>query len=179
VVFFDCTINDRWRIGEIDGGAQPASFGLAAEHTGAGDWFMARALRAAVGWALTASVGTPAIPAAEDWLVKDRLGRAAMLAEVGQLMNQQCLVGELADNGGQAGQKATLIAKESWEWTSQAIMDLVGHDALFFDGPSTSPSYRVQEQFRLAPGGAIYGGTTEIIRSIIAEKCLGLPRSRP
>jgi hypothetical protein len=94
-------------------------------------------------------------------------------------MNQQCLVGELADNGGQAGQKATLIAKESWEWTSQAIMDLVGHDALFFDEPSTSPSYRVQEQFRLAPGGAIYGGTSEIIRSIIAEKCLGLPRSRP
>jgi alkylation response protein AidB-like acyl-CoA dehydrogenase len=36
-----------------------------------------------------------------------------------------------------------------------------------------------EELFRFAPGTAIYGGTTQIFRNMIAEKYLQLPRSTP
>jgi alkylation response protein AidB-like acyl-CoA dehydrogenase len=60
------------------------------------------------------------------------------------------------------------------------LMDLVGPQALasasFSDGSDYSD---IEFAHRFAQGTAIYGGTTDVIRNLIAERFLGMPRSRP
>jgi alkylation response protein AidB-like acyl-CoA dehydrogenase len=54
-------------------------------------------------------------------------------------------------------------------------MDLAAPDSLFADGVDTGV---IELGYRQSIGMTIYGGTSEIQRSLIAEQGLGLPRSR-
>jgi alkylation response protein AidB-like acyl-CoA dehydrogenase len=63
-----------------------------------------------------------------------------------------------------------------WHWAeinqdlTRLAMDLRGHDALEMD---ELWAYR----FLRAKGNSIEGGTTEILKNIVAERVLGLPRA--
>jgi alkylation response protein AidB-like acyl-CoA dehydrogenase len=58
-------------------------------------------------------------------------------------------------------------------------MDLLGPLGLLERSESASPGDGCfVDAFRESPVTTIYGGTLEILRSLIAEEALGLPRSR-
>jgi alkylation response protein AidB-like acyl-CoA dehydrogenase len=56
-------------------------------------------------------------------------------------------------------------------------LDLLGMEAAISDSESIAATRRI-EQFLAARGQSIAGGTSEILRSTVAERLLGLPRSR-
>jgi alkylation response protein AidB-like acyl-CoA dehydrogenase len=59
------------------------------------------------------------------------------------------------------------------------MLDLMAPDSLLRAGVEGAAAEGEPEfGYRLAAAGTIYGGSSEIIRSIIAQQALGLPRSR-
>jgi alkylation response protein AidB-like acyl-CoA dehydrogenase len=75
---------------------------------------------------------------------------------------------------GQPGPEGSLV-KLMWSETNkqltQVAADIVGPEALTKDTPWSYELLR-------ARGNSIEGGTTEILKNIVAERVLGLPRAR-
>ena len=60
------------------------------------------------------------------------------------------------------------------------LLDLAGAQAFLSETSDGSAlNGELEEGYRYAPGTAIYGGSTDIARNMIAERILGLPRSTP
>jgi alkylation response protein AidB-like acyl-CoA dehydrogenase len=58
-------------------------------------------------------------------------------------------------------------------------MDLLGPEAVLEHGASEAVAQGIfAETYRATPVTTIYGGTVEILRSMIAQVGLGLPRNR-
>lgn len=70
------------------------------------------------------------------------------------------------------------IAKLHWAETNQRLtktaLEILGEDAALWDGGRESWQY---QQLR-SRGNTIEGGTSEILRNIVAERVLGLPKAR-
>jgi alkylation response protein AidB-like acyl-CoA dehydrogenase len=78
-----------------------------------------------------------------------------------------------------AGPPGRVLSSESLIANTAIILELIGPDVLLQRGEDGAvadgwPEYA----HRFAQGTAIYGGTTDVHRSIVAEKYLGMPRSR-
>jgi hypothetical protein len=59
-------------------------------------------------------------------------------------------------------------------------MDMVGPAALAdWTDPESVVGGTLEYHFRCSVASTIYGGSSEVLRSLIAEQLLGLPRSRP
>jgi len=110
---------------------------------------------------------------AEDPVLADRLGELHMRAEVLQLTAYRGLT--TIEKYGQPGPEGSLT-KWMWADTNQKLSQFAV-DAL---GPHTLEAgdgwaYEVMR----ARGNSIEGGTTEVLKNIVAERVLGLPRLRP
>ena len=73
------------------------------------------------------------------------------------------------------------ILKLQWSEANQRItklaLDLLGPDAQLLPGNAPYDGYWTIQQLR-SRGNTIEAGTSEILRNIVAERVLGLPRSR-
>jgi alkylation response protein AidB-like acyl-CoA dehydrogenase len=73
------------------------------------------------------------------------------------------------------------ILKLQWSEANQRItklaLDLLGADAQLLPGNAPYDGYWTIQQLR-SRGNTIEAGTSEILRNIVAERVLGLPRSR-
>ena len=59
------------------------------------------------------------------------------------------------------------------------LLDLMAPDSLLSAGvEGAAANGEAEFAYRLAAAATIYGGSSEIIRSVIAQQALGLPRSR-
>ena len=59
------------------------------------------------------------------------------------------------------------------------LLDLAAPDSLLSRGAAGSAGDgRLEFSYRHAAGTRIYGGSSEILRSVIAQVALGMPRSR-
>jgi len=59
------------------------------------------------------------------------------------------------------------------------LLDMLGEEGTLASTEADAPVFgAVEHTYRHAPVTTIYGGSSEIQRSIIAERGLGLPRSR-
>ena len=107
-----------------------------------------------------------------DPLVADRLGELHLKAEVLRLTAYRGLTA--IEKYGQPGPEGSLT-KWMWSQTNQELTqlaaDLLGPEAL------TSGSPWAYELLR-ARGNSIEGGTTEVLKNIVAERVLGLPKAR-
>jgi alkylation response protein AidB-like acyl-CoA dehydrogenase len=108
----------------------------------------------------------------EDPIVADRLGELHLRAEVLRLTAYRGLTA--IEKYGQPGPEGSLT-KWMWSQTNQQLTqfaaDLLGPAALVAGG---SWSYELLR----ARGNSIEGGTTEVLKNIVAERVLGLPKAR-
>ncbi len=108
----------------------------------------------------------------DDPVVADRLGELHLRAEVLRLTAYRGLTA--IETYGQPGPEGSLT-KWMWSETNQQLTqlatDLLGPDALRAGSPWAFELLR-------ARGNSIEGGTTEVLKNIVAERVLGLPRLR-
>ena len=108
----------------------------------------------------------------DDPLIADRLGELHLKAEVLRLTAYRGLT--QIERYGQPGPEGSLT-KWMWSETNQQLAqfaaDLFGPEALRSGG-------RWSYELLRARGNTIEGGTTEILKNIVAERVLGLPKAR-
>jgi alkylation response protein AidB-like acyl-CoA dehydrogenase len=108
----------------------------------------------------------------DDPVVANRLGELHLKAEVLRLTAYRGLTA--IEKYGQPGPEGSLT-KWMWSETNQQLTqfaaDLLGPDALVAGG-------RWSYELLRARGNSIEGGTTEVLKNIVAERVLGLPKAR-
>jgi alkylation response protein AidB-like acyl-CoA dehydrogenase len=110
--------------------------------------------------------------------VRRRLARVAMEVEVSTLLLSRCAwMDETGQTATAEGPMSKLFSTEALERASQDINEMVGPDALRNHFEPTAPENgRIQQIMRFSLGTTIYAGTSEVQRTIIAQRGLGLPR---
>jgi alkylation response protein AidB-like acyl-CoA dehydrogenase len=108
----------------------------------------------------------------DDDVVAQRLGELHLKAEVLRLTAYRGLTA--IEKYGQPGPEGSLT-KWMWSQTNQELTqlaaDLIGPEALTVGSPWAYELLR-------ARGNPIEGGTTEVLKNIVAERVLGLPKAR-
>lgn len=176
--YSDVRIADRYRVGEVNGGWSVLAYALELEHGGTYPKHQRDLLDAAVRWARTTQRNGRA--AIEDPRVRERLGRAAMHFEVARVLSRRShwVAAEGRPHRGE-GPMSKLFQTEILVEDAQDLLDLAAPASLLRQGePDAAADGAFEHAYRFAPATAIYGGTSEIMRSIIAQLALGLPRSR-
>ena len=109
--------------------------------------------------------------ALDDPRIADKLGELDVRTEILRLVAWRGL--SAIETYGQPGPEGSLV-KLLWSETNQMLAqlaaDVVGADAL------TAGNDWAYELLR-ARGNSIEGGTTEILKNIVAERVMGLPRA--
>jgi alkylation response protein AidB-like acyl-CoA dehydrogenase len=169
--YHDVRVSDSARIGEIDGGWAVMNVALTFER--GGGFTAVRALEHAVEWARDGG-------RLDDPDVMARLARVHAANEVSALLSLRSTwlhaTGALP---GVEGSMAKLYSASAFQASTADLVELVGADALLHESEAEAPVDGVLEyQWRKSPVVTIYGGTNEILRTIIAERHLGLPRTR-
>lgn len=177
VTFYtDVRIGDEWRIGDVDDGWRVIGLSLQDEHASGWGPHLGRLLHHAEHWA-TSATEDGAAPI-ENTDVRRRLARVAMEYEVSMLLQRRCVwMAEHGELPVAEGPMSKVFSTEALERASQDIVELVGADALrsYFE-PTAPEQGRFEHLLRFALGTTIYAGTSEVQRTIIAQRGLGLPR---
>ncbi len=115
-----------------------------------------------------------AVADTSDPRVRQELARIETGYRIGRLMVLREVMGQ-APPGFSAATKT--FCTELEQRVADVCVRLLGPDALLWDGPDTSPlAARASRGICYAPGYTIMGGTTQILRNILGERALGLPR---
>jgi alkylation response protein AidB-like acyl-CoA dehydrogenase len=175
--YSDVRVDDSLRIGEVNGGWDVMTVGLTFERSGAQGGESIRLLEAMERWA-TSTVDADGRLRSEDPDVRARLGRAAAENEISTLLaRRSAWVHSSGRLPGVEGSMAKLFASEALTRQSADFVDLLGPDGLRSAGdPTAVEGGAADYAFRFALGATTYGGTSEIQRTIIAQRGLGLPR---
>jgi alkylation response protein AidB-like acyl-CoA dehydrogenase len=175
----DVRVGDEWRIGDVDGGWQVMLVALSYERGVSGGVRDAeRLLETAEAHARVATRDDGA-PLIVDGDVRDALARLAVDVEVADLLASRAAW--VAGSGrlpGTEGAHVKLFATEAFTRAANCLIDLVGPAGLVRDDESRDPASQFEYFYRFAPVTTIYGGTSEIQRNLVAQRALGLPRSR-
>jgi len=179
--FYDnVRISDEWRVGEVNGGWAVMKTALKYERGIAGGQFPSPpVIDAAVEWASGTNrpEGTRAI---DDPTVREKLIRAMIDVEVcrGFAYHTAWLASEGAMFGVE-GSMTKLFSSETYKKHCRWFHDMLGTEGLLtHHEPDAHMGGLIEENLRHSPVTAIYGGTSEISRNMIAEAHLGLPRTR-
>jgi alkylation response protein AidB-like acyl-CoA dehydrogenase len=113
-----------------------------------------------------------------DTLVRERLARMAMEGEVADLLDLR--VAFLDAEGDKPGPVSALFGPESYVRASAAAIDIAGTAGMLdWTDPQSAVDGSLEAHYRSAVATTIYGGSSEVLRSLIVENRLGFPRSRP
>ncbi|MBJ17962.1 MAG: hypothetical protein GY910_12935 [bacterium] len=171
-------VSDENRVGDVDKGWSVVRFALGLEQAMGYADLQERFIQNAGQWALTQ--GPDEKRPFDDVRVKEQLGQTAIHAEVSRLLRHRStwLSAEGRDLGGK-GAMTKSFSGTSYLEDAQNWMDLVGPAGLLEEGEEGAlAGGNFDEAFRQTPVNTIYGGTVEILRSLVAEVELGLPKSR-
>jgi 3-oxocholest-4-en-26-oyl-CoA dehydrogenase alpha subunit len=179
IVFYnDVRVRDDLRVGEPEQGLHVMRAALEAEQNVAPSSRTAQLYEAAVAWAWQTPAPEGDATMMDDPSVRRRLARMAIDAEVADLLGTR--VGFLEQLGAKPGPHAALFGPETYVHWSKEVMDMVGAAALAdWTDPDCVLGGTFEYHFRCSVASTIYGGSSEVLRSLIAEQLLGLPRSRP
>jgi alkylation response protein AidB-like acyl-CoA dehydrogenase len=172
----DVRVPDRYRVGPVNGAIAVMAKAMEIEHSGEGYHVSRPALlHAAVAWARNA-LGDDGAPRIEDPLVRARLARVAVHEEVGDLLCRRAVwAGAERITSRAWGPMSKLFTTETYMRDAADLLELAAPDSLF---AGEDPTGVIEHKHRHAIANTIYGGTSEIHRSVVAEQPLGLPRTR-
>jgi len=116
----------------------------------------------------------------DDPGVQERLARIAIESEVYKLLwMRSSWIAAAGGSPGTEGSAAKLYMTEREQRHHWDLLDILGAEAVLSKGAHDAPIHAaVEEAFRYGVVGTVYGGSSEIMREIIAERQLGLPRVR-
>ncbi len=181
--YTDLRISDAYRVGDLNAGWAVLAHALEIEHGAGGAATYGidhrRAVEATVDWAQATRRGKGR--AIDDPAVHGRLARTWARARISWLLSLRGLwngaQGRPDDQG--QGPMVKLFGAEAYIADSADLMDLAAPDSILRkDQPGAAGDGEIEFAYRLSTATAIYGGTSEIMRSIIAQQALGMPRSR-
>jgi len=180
--YTDVRISDHYRVGPVNGGWTVMGYALELEHGGRGagtySLHLYDLVEKALGWARTATRGGR--PAIDHARVRERLARVALHAEMAFVLGRQALWNGVTgrQNRGE-GAMTKLFSTEVLQADASDLLDLMAPESLLNKGVGgAADEGEAQFAYRHGAAATIYGGSSEIIRSIIAQQALGLPRSR-
>jgi 3-oxochol-4-en-24-oyl-CoA dehydrogenase len=180
--YTDVRVPDRYRVGEVNGAWAVMRYALSIEHGGGGTVTPGgehlALVEATATWARTAHMGQ-----ARRWdsaRVRAIMGRAAARAQISNLLGLQALWAGAEGKPNRAqGPMGKLFRAEALIEDSSALMDLAAPWSLVRrDAAGTAAAGQIEFFYRFSTATSIYGGSSEIMRSLIAEAFLAMPRSR-
>jgi len=176
ITYYDgVRVPDSYRLGEVNGGVKVMAATLELEHGGAGfPKIQAHMARAAA--ALCREILHRGRPLIDDAGVRMRLARAAASAVVSEVLTHRSLWVSANKKPDRAyGPMAKLFSTETLRTDSADLLDLTAPHSL---SKRKGPAGFLNQCYRHAQGATVYAGTSEVHRSLIAERALGLPRTR-
>ena len=178
----DVKVDDKYRVGEVDGGWAVMMTALVFERNSSWYGEQVRLLDHALTWARATPSPSGGLMI-EDPLVRERLARVAVGNEISNLLGWRAAW--MAAEGtlpGVEGTMAKLFTTEHYRWAGGELVDALGADGIRRHGdPTAGPDIAhgwIEAIFRHCQVTTIYGGTSEVLRGIIAERGLQLPRNR-
>jgi alkylation response protein AidB-like acyl-CoA dehydrogenase len=175
--FTDVRVPDRYRVGEVNGGWNVIRYALGLEHTAGYGLQQNDLVKKAADWALRERRGGGL--AIEDSLVRSRLGLAATRARISWLLLQRGMwcFKEGQGRGGE-GPMCKLFSAEAFLEDAQSLLDLSAPASLLHGDGGEGSAEGLNFAYRHAIASTNYGGTSEIMRSLVGQMRLGLPRDR-
>jgi alkylation response protein AidB-like acyl-CoA dehydrogenase len=173
-------VPDSARIGPVDGGWGVMHVALVFERSGGSGRRSGPSLAGRVAQWAQATRREDGTRVFDDPAVRERLARIAIEAEVSRLLGMRTAwVAATGGLPGTEGSAAKLFSAESAQRQHWDLLDILGAEAVLKREAGDAPlGAAVEEAFRRGVVGTIYGGSTEIMREIVAERVLGLPRAR-
>jgi alkylation response protein AidB-like acyl-CoA dehydrogenase len=179
--YTDLRVPDSARIGEVDKGWSVMHVALVFERGGGGRGAGGPTLSGKVARWAQETERDDGLRFYEDPVTRERLARIAVDEEVARLLGMR--VRWLTEQGelpGVEGSMHKLFFAEAALRHYSDLLDLLGPEGVLQpEAPWAPMAGEIEAAFRSAQVGTIYGGSSEIQREIIADRRLGLPRSRP
>jgi alkylation response protein AidB-like acyl-CoA dehydrogenase len=170
-------VPDRYRVGPVDGGWSVLHHALDIEHGGGGfgggGHEHRKLAELAAGWAHQNGRWS-------DPRVRERIGFVGARSMVNRVLGLHGLWSgaERRPDAGE-GPMYSLFSAEAWIEDAADMMDLCAPDSILKKGaPGSVGDGEVELAYRHSTALSIYGGSSEIMRSIIAQLTLKMPRSR-
>ena len=176
ITFYDgVKIPDSWRLGEVDAGARTMSAALSLEH-GADFSKQQLDLVEAARQLCEEQVCDDGERLIEHGFAQVRLARAKAHAWAARILAYRAQWANVEQRPSHAfGQMAKLYSSEMFQRDSRDLLDLTAPLSL---SKRSGAAGFLNQCYRHAHGTTIYGGTSEVHRSMVAERFLGLPRTR-
>lgn len=175
ITFYDGVyVPDRYRLGEVDGGLAVMAATLEQEHSASYAKTLERLL--AAGEALCATMSRAGRPLIEDTDAQARLARLFVQTQLARVLNERMLWSAVEGRDVPAcGPMARLQSAEAFFEGARDMLNLTAPLSL---SKRSGPAATINLLYRHGHAARIYGGSQEIQRSQIAERHLGLPRTR-
>jgi 3-oxochol-4-en-24-oyl-CoA dehydrogenase len=175
ITYYDgVKVKDSYRLGAVDAGVKVMAGALEIEHGGGFGKSQRHMVHAAE--QLCREIQYRGRPLIEDSVAQVRLARSTahvLLSEVIAYRAVWAATRKMPNVG--YGPMAKLFSSEKFLKDSADLLNLTAPYSL---SKRTGAAGYLNQCYRHAQGTTIYGGTSEIHRSMIAERGLGLPRSR-
>lgn len=161
-VFLDSVfIPDDCVVGEVNGGWRLAVTTLANERVAMAGTRLEESVERAIGLA------------GDDPVAAVAIGKQVALATVAKLLGMRATLRSIAGQGpGSESSVAKLVGVRSRQDSAELVVDLLGL-RIFSDDELAQTAFR---EFLLHRCLSIAGGTTQILRNVVGERILGLPR---
>lgn len=175
ITYYDgVRIPDSHRLGEVDGGVRVMAAALDLEHNTGYAKTLERLLRA--GEQLCREIVRERQPLIEDPSARRRLARIFTQSQLAKVLNERMLWASVEEKPAPAwGPMTRVQSAEAFLDGARDLLDLAAPLSL---AKRSGPVAFISQCYRHGSAARIYGGTQEIHRSMIAERNLGLPRTR-
>jgi alkylation response protein AidB-like acyl-CoA dehydrogenase len=175
ITFYDGVhVPDSYRLGGVNEGSRTMAAGLELEHGGGFGKVQRAMLKAAV--QACHDIKFDGRPLIEQSQAQVRLARSAANLMASDMLTFRAVwaSSEKKPNAG-FGPMAKMYSSEKFLSDARDLLDLTAPYSL---SKQPGPAGFLNLCYRHAQGTTIYGGTSEVHRSLIAERALGMPRTR-
>ncbi len=175
ITYYDgLKVPDEWRLGEVNGGLAVLALALEIEQGMSFAPYMHRIVHATE--ELCKELTRDGSPLIEHAGARRRLTRANANALAADCLRKRILFVEAEKKPNFAyGPASKLFSAEAYRRDSFDLLNLTAPESLTFESEHAA---FINQCFRHSQVAVTYGGTSEVQRSMVAEKTLGLPRTR-